>query len=179
MHIVTLTRLNRALSTVVNELNSFGFWDDKLSKVEVYLVNVGIAYGWQYFGSTGEICIPAVSASRLSKFLGFETSGLTDVLRHEYGHAIADTHRGLFHSPDFAKAFGDKHSSEQEFEHDPYFSVSKYASKNASESFAEVVMFFLKHKGKLPAKFDTLPIRRQWLFVENLAKAIANGKTRW
>jgi hypothetical protein len=179
MHIVTLPRLKRALSSVINELTSFGFFDDKLSEIQVLLGTFGLAHGWQNYGSGGEITIPAISTSRLAQIFGWQTCCLTDVLRHEYAHAIADTHRGLFHSTVFANAFGNSHSSAQKFEYDPYYFVSEYAAKNTSESFAEVFMYFLKYKGNLSAIFDPPPIRRQWHFIKRLSTAMKQGKSRW
>jgi len=179
MQIINLARLNRAFSTVIEELHFWKFYDEKLSKVEIYLVPFGLPHGWQNYGSNHDICIPAVSMSRLAKLLGFQACGLTDVLRHEFAHALADTHRGLFHSSVFTDAFGDTHSSKIEYEYDPFYFVSSYAAKNTSECYADVFMFFVKYKGILPARFDTLPIRRQWQFIKRLSSAIKQGKSRW
>ena len=163
---------------MIDELTFWGFYDEKLSKVEIYLVPFGIPHGWQNYGSDHDICIPAVSTSRLAKIVGFPGCGLTDVLRHEFAHAIADTHRSLFHSNVFADAFGNTHSSNKEYEYDPFYFVSTYAANNTSESYAEVFMFFLKYEGHLPTRFDTPPIRRQWHFINRLATAIQQGKSR-
>ena len=127
MHLVTLPRLNRALSTVITELTHFGFYDDKLSKIDVYLVPFGFAYGWQNYGSSGDICIPAISTSRLSQLFGYPVLGLCSILRHEFAHAIADTHRGLFHSKVFTNAFSDDHDSKKEKENPLYYYISDYA----------------------------------------------------
>lgn len=70
MNIITLGRLNRALSQVQTELRTLGFWDQHLEDVEVYLVPFGKDYGWQYYGSSGEICIPAISFQRLLDAFG-------------------------------------------------------------------------------------------------------------
>jgi hypothetical protein len=182
MNIVTLPRLNRSLSTVIDELNSFGFYDEKLSKVDVFLVPLGAALGWQWYGTSGDINIPAVSLSRLLKLFGlfdYSIGSLRDILRHEWAHAIADNHRGLFHSRVFTEAFYNSHSSKQKYQYNPFYFVSSYAATNASECFAEDFMYFLKFKGKLPAKFDTPFIRKQWQFIKLLAVAIKKGQSRW
>ena len=42
------------------------------------------------------------------------------------------------------------------------------------ETFAETFMLFVKHKGKIPAKFARLPaIRKKWQAVAKIVKAVA------
>ena len=97
---------------------------------------------------------------------------MVDVLRHEYGHAFADVNRRRVESKRFEKAFGWPHDVEYEegFEHDPEYHVTPYAAASTGEDFAEVFWLYLKHKGKLPCRLDTAPIRRKWKFVEELRK---------
>ena len=92
------------------------------------MVPFGFAHGWQWYGSSGDISIPRVSLSRLSDIWTGGYTSLRDVLRHEFAHAIADTHRGLFRSGDFSEAFGAAHHWNFEWEHDPEHHVSKYAA---------------------------------------------------
>lgn len=179
VHIVTLGRLNRAASHVQDELIRHGFWDDVTSDLDVYLVPLGGAYGWQRNDKSGEIRIPSISLSRLRDVLRGCYTSLADVLRHEYGHAIADTHRGLFRSQRFTDAFGATYQNETEWEFDPECHVSEYAATNACEDFAEVFMCFLKHRGRIPKKFDTPTIRDKWEFVRDLGKVIQKGKSSW
>ena len=47
--IVTLNRLNRAVSDVQRELEANGFYDEKLAKIDVYLSWCGVAYGWCWY----------------------------------------------------------------------------------------------------------------------------------
>jgi hypothetical protein len=179
LRIVTISQLNRALSRVRRELDSHGFWDKPLASINVFLVPVGAAYGWQWYGSTGEIGIPAVSLGRLRDIFGQRYTSVADVLRHEHGHALADTHRGLFRSRQFRSAFGAAHNWKKRFEFDPDFHVSDYASTNPMEDFAETFMLFLKHGGRLPARIDTRYIRAKWKFVERLGCAVRAGRRRW
>jgi hypothetical protein len=179
MDFVTMKRLNRALATVVDELERHGFYDDKLERVDVYLTYVGGPYGWQHYATSGGIDIPSVSMERiLDLFRGGYTT-LTDVLRHEFGHAVADTHRGLIRSRQFSEAYGAAHESKDEWEYDPDFHVSEYAATSVSEDFAEIFMLYLKHKGRLPNRYSTPYIRPKWRFVRALAAAIRRGKARW
>ena len=51
-----------------------------------------------------------------------------------------------------------------------YLCVTPYAATSTGEDFAEVFWLYLKHKGQLPRRIDTAPIRRKWKFVEELRK---------
>ena len=57
------------------------------------------------------------------------------------------------------------------------FSISSPSGGTSSatpEAFAETFMLFVKHKGKIPAKFARLPaIRRKWQAVATIVKAVA------
>ena len=78
---------------------------------------------------------------------------LADVIRHEYGHAVAHTHGRLVRSSRFREAFGASHDSLHEFEYDEELHVTPYAATSAAEDFAETFMFYLRHGGRLPAGF--------------------------
>jgi len=128
IHVVTMARLNRALDRVVPELDRHGFWDERVEGLDVYLVPIGAPYGWQYFGRSGEIGIPSVSLCKLLDWWQGNYIALADVLRHEYGHAVADTHRGLINSRQFIEAFGASHIADVEWDYDPFFHLTPYAS---------------------------------------------------
>ena len=179
-HVITMARLNRGLDHVRNELDAHGLWTDELAEVEVYLTWFGTAYGYQCYKSTGEILIPAVSLSRLWELWAYTRPvPLTDLLRHEYGHAVADTNRRLLGSRQFRGAFGTYHDDVQSLGYDSLEHVSTYAATSASEDFAEVFMYYLKHSGNLPRRFDTPTIRKKWNFVRRLSSRIRQGKRRW
>ena len=179
MHFVTKSRLDRANYAVTLELDALGFYDERVRSVNTLLVPIGDAYGWHWYGGTGEIYIPCVSWSKISDFFHGEYTALRDVLRHEFGHAIADTHRGLFRSDYFSEAFGAGHHWGLEWEYDPEHHVSPYAAKAPAEDFAETFMVYVRHGGRLPAGLQTTPIRRKWKFVQKLSVAISKGKRRW
>ena len=179
-HVITMRRLNRGLDHVRSELDAHGFWTNQLAEIEVYLTWFGTAYGYQCYGTTGEILIPAVSFSRLQELWpSTRPVPLTDLLRHEYGHAIAYSNRGLLGSRQFRGAFGTYHDDPDRDFYDSQQHVSNYAATNASEDFAEVFMYYLKHSGQLPRRFDTVVIRKKWNFVRRLSSRIRQGKRRW
>ncbi len=179
IHILTLARLDRATQKVTIELHHQGLWDARLRNVPIILVPAGIAYGWQWYGGSGEICIPRVSLLKLHDFFTGNYMSLADVLRHEFGHAVADTHRGLFRSRHFTTAFDRSHESNDRSEYAPATHISRYAATNPSEDFAENFMHYIRCRGNLPSKHATPAIRRKWQFINALCRAIECGRTRW
>lgn len=180
MGIVTYSRLEKANLAVTNELWKLGFYDEYMQRVDVYLVAAGAAYGWQYYGGNGNICIPAVSFSRLAGLFTGRYVSLRDVLRHEFGHALADTHRGLIRSAQFKEVFGAAHSADVSWEYDPKYHVTEYAAEGGpAEDFAEVFMLYVKHKGAMPSHISSPPIKRRWRFIHKLRTAVSNGHRRW
>jgi hypothetical protein len=71
MKAVTPNRLKSGLLQVRKELRQLGFFSPAVSEVRVKLIAFGTAYGYQYYGGSGEIHIPALSLSRFSTFLGY------------------------------------------------------------------------------------------------------------
>ena len=180
MNLVTLTRLNRAVSDVQEELETHGFFDEKLAAIDVYLSWCGFAFGWCWYGTSGNIHIPAISFGKIYDRVRGETpTALRDVLRHEYGHALAHTHRALFCSVPFKRAFGSHHDADIRSKYDAERHVTTYAAFSPSEDFAEVFMLYLRHSGELPERFDTWRIRRKWKFIRDLGAAVKRGQRRW
>ena len=66
-------------------------------------------------------------------------------------------------TPGLWKAFKWVPSSHQDTRH-----ISSYASTQPMEDFAENFMHFVKHRGILPAKWQTRHIEKRWKFVRNL-----------
>jgi hypothetical protein len=178
--IITMPRLQSAMDDVVEELDHNGLWNDRLFKVEVFLTWFGKPYGSQLYRGSGHIEIPAVSLSRVNELIfGGPRRTLRDLLRHEYGHAVADTNRALIRSQRFADVFGTPHDSEIQADYSKEEHLSDYAATDSSEDFAEVFMHYLKHSGKIPDRFRTRKIERKWQFVSRLCQRIADGKRRW
>ena len=179
MKIVTIQRLNHAMADVIRDLDAVGVWSERLHAVDVYLVWAGTAYGWKYDGARGHIEIPAVSLSRVgSEVFGFgQKCGLRDVVRHEYGHAVADLYPRLTRTRQFVQVFGGsyarKHQGRGCDATEDY--VSSYAATRPCEDFAETWMYYIKHRGRLPSRFHSRAVRQKWRFVQHTAKAIASG----
>ena len=179
MHIINQSQLDRANYAVTCELDAHGFYDAHIQAVATYLVPLGVAYGWHYYGSTGDINIPRVSFSRLSHLWRGGYTSLRDVLRHEFAHAVADTHRGLFRSAFFSDSFGAAHHWDFEWEYDPEHHVSEYAATAPAEDFAETFMLYVRYGGTLPPRHATGPLRRKWKFIHRLSDATSRGLRRW
>jgi hypothetical protein len=177
--IVTLGELEEANEQTIDELERHGFYDERMAAIEVYLALAADAFGWQNYGGNGRINVPAVSLARLRGLIGYEKASLRDVLRHEYAHALADTHRGLMRSRKFSTAFRGSHASETESGYDKTAHVTRYAAASPGEDFAEVFMKYLKHGGRIPKRFRTPLILRKWEFIRKMAAAIRAGKRRW
>lgn len=101
-----------------------------------------------------------------------------DVLRHEFGHALATLYpQALSTGGLFKRAFGGIYSPQPAKKRgvvdweERY--VSEYAMRDTREDFAETFMLFLKHKGKLPKKFANKPaIAKKWAAVAEIVKRV-------
>ena len=125
--------------------------------------------GFYLFG-VQEIHIPAFYPAGL--FPGDKGRCITDVLRHEFGHALADKYSQFFHDKRFKKAFGDEYGRIKVAEDGDY--ISPYARTFTQEDFCETFMLFLKHKGVLPREFAWREaIRAKWEAVAAICSDIA------
>ena len=171
-HVITLQDVCRANNQITDELDNLGLWSDRLDKIVVYWVPASWdCYGW----FNGHICIPAITGARLSDFLGGKYTRLTDVLRHEWAHAVADRHKRLIETTRFERAFGGPYESDDAVrQYDPAHHLTPYAAVNPCEDFAEVFHYYLRHKGRLPVRLANKPrIIRKWKFVEWLARQVS------
>ncbi len=182
VNFVTLPKLNRALNRVWGELKMLGFATKGMDSVQVSLVPTAGFFSKNCFyngpygffdpeSDAGEINIPSVSLSALQDLLGCRPYvSLSDVLRHEYAHALEHHHRNLIHCKAFERAFGLPHDAAFEAEFDPDQHVSRYAASCVGqEDFAETFMFYVKHAGILPKRWNTPAIRRKWRYMAELA----------
>jgi len=180
-HLVTLAELERVNQQVAHEMESLGLWSDKLADVQVWLVPVSLdCYGW-HSGSPGSISIPAVSFAHLGDYIcGYHTR-LSDIMRHECAHALADIHSDFIDCPAFVRCFGGEYESTRpsgDFHRDCH--LTPYAATSPCEDFAETFHFYLRHKGRLPLRLQAKPvIVRKWKFIGRIAKAMAAGRTRF
>ncbi len=179
--------VNRAFNKVRNELfNIRVLWDgSRLDGVGcTYLTIAPIAALAGYMGlyqpETTEIEFPSVylPIEALWKDLGAKANAL-DVIRHEFGHALADLYPGaLKKGGTFRAAFGGSYggtpAEERGVEGWEERYISEYATSATQEDFAETFMLFVKHKGKIPAKFAKMPpVRKKWKAVAEIVKRVA------
>jgi hypothetical protein len=174
-HVITYQDVSRANRTVTSELESLGFWHKRLDDIVVYWVAASWdCYGWYQ----GDIHIPALTGAQLSDLIQGRHTRLTDVLRHEWAHAVADKWPELMDSKRFLNDFGGPYGSmETVREYHPLHHLTRYAATSPCEDFAETFHHYLRHKGRLPVRLAARPrIVRKWNFVEWLAWRIS--KTR-
>lgn len=120
--------------------------------------------GLYYFGDKC-IRIPVFFSGALNPFIAKRC--MTDVLRHEFGHALADVfaEQPFFTDTRFKKAFGASYGAikvSKKGDEDNY--VSSYARAYTQEDFAETFMYVLRYKNynltggskKLQLKFKTV-----------------------
>lgn len=173
-HVITLSQLTEANWQVTAEMGRLGFWHERLDDIDVCLVPVSfVCYGW--FLPDGHIYIPAVTGANLSDLITGHHTRLTDVLRHEWAHALADRRPRLVEGKRFRSVFGASyHSSHPVWEYHPDLHLTPYAASMPCEDFAETFHHYLRHKGRLPVRFANKPeILRKWEFVDAMAGRIS------
>jgi len=178
-------QVSRAYNKVCKELWNLGvLWEgSKLDKVQcIYdpLEWRGLI-GWMGFYQYRDksIHFPAVY-NGLDWSLGWTDKNSTvDVLRHEFGHALAHRYPQELRGGDvFKKAFGGAYGTNRAKGTDPDEwegrCVSGYAATATQEDFAETFMLFVKHKGNIPAKFSKKPaIRKKWKAVAEIIRRVS------
>ena len=170
-HLITLPDLELANQQVTGEMENLGLWCPRLDDVTVWLVPASFScYGWFMYG--GDIHIPAVNGAQWSDFFLGHHTRLTDVLRHEWAHALADRRPRLVETKRFCRFFGgayDSHGPVREYHPDHH--LTPYAAANPCEDFAETFHFYLRHKGRLPLRLQAKPvIARKWGFIASAAR---------
>ena len=178
-HFITPAALDRANTSVTREMEKLGLWTPRLEDVEVMLVPLGIdAYGW----FNGHIHIPCVSGPQLLDLFRGHHTRLTDILRHEWAHALADAcPRLVGSSRRFVTAFGGAYDDPQPVrDYRPSHHVTSYAAHSPCEDFAEVFHHYLRHKGRIPLHLAAKPVvARKWRFIATLARRLAAGRHGW
>ena len=170
-HLISLPDLERANRQVTGEMEDLGLWCSRLDDVTVWLVPVSRdCYGW--FMPDGDISVPAVNGAQLSDFLHGHHTRLTDVLRHEWAHAVADRRPRLVETKRFRSVFGAAYDSpDPVWEYHPDHHLTPYAATNPCEDFAETFHFYLRHRGRLPLRLQAKSeIVRKWDFVASAAR---------
>ena len=105
------------------------------------------------------IVVRRIKVNRRSKITGYLS--LRQALRHEYGHAFADLYRSLTRNKTFQSAFYGAYDNSRI----PYVS-------RPCEIYADCFADFVRCRGIRSAVFSSPAERRQWRFVESLAKAV-------
>lgn len=175
----------RAYDKVRGELIAFGLlWDgSKLDEVGCFyepLEPHGLV-GWMGFYQFDDrsIHFPAVYNGLALDFRWYDKNSALDVMRHEFGHALAHRYPEALRDGDvFLRAFGGPYGKRPARGTDPDDwdgrCVTPYAATATREDFAETFMLFVKHKGKIPAKFARkTAIRKKWNAVAKIVRAVA------
>lgn len=162
---VNKAQLDSATIATQRELTRAGLWNEtsRLMQAEVY---------WCWLP---QVVLPSAlgffihEATAFDSFLGYEAGhiyipqwvlghgpwqqrgSLRDVVRHEYGHAVAHYYPRLIQrSSHFSKTFGGRYANPTPGKGTDCDYVSSYAKTCAAEDFAETFMFFLRHAADYP-----------------------------
>ena len=191
---VSKEQLDRATILVQTELAGMGLWNERsrLLKTEVFWcrfpqITAPAALGFFLHGSNvwdsligyedGHIYIPQWV---LLHGPWQNRGSLRNLVRHEYGHALAHEYPQLIQrSARFVDVFGGRYyDGDFPDDWDSDF-VSDYASTSPCEDFAETFALYLQKGGILPDGFDYPGIRRKWKFIRDAARIIARGGCKW
>lgn len=170
---VKLKELDKAFHKTRHEIYSLGLLTPGLDSVECILSPLPSIFGEQaYFVeetslgmrlagfSAGHIYFPSL----ISK------ASLRHVMRHEFGHAWAWHHPGIFRSRCFKSAFEESYFSNIEWvgPFDKNHFISEYAMTSPAEDFAETFATFLKYKNSLSKFKRRIGVYKKLMTVKRL-----------
>lgn len=185
---ISYNQTNSAAKSVQQELYKIGLWyaDTRLYKTEIFWAQMpfvvmpimaagvfthGTSSLQKFMGyAVGHIYIPRVV---LSQTLWQNRGSLRDVIRHEYGHAVAHYYPELVvESAKFEKVFGGNYYSGEPAVMLEADYISEYARSLPMEDFAETFMIYVREEGVLPSSFTNKKIINKWNFINDLCKKI-------
>ena len=183
---VSFAELEKAFNRVRREQEGLGllFEGSRLDKVDCYYEGlslgglagcVGIMGFYNPNKGDKAIHIPAVFPAGL--FPWWDGREILDVIRHEFGHALADRFGKLFRGGIFKEAFGANYGEKKVFDGEDWSDehVSEYASSMTQEDFAETFMLYLKHKGRMPVRYrGKRVVAKKWKAVARIVRSIAD-----
>lgn len=179
---ISSNTLDRAVGDVYLEFKVFGI-QHVIDNTELRQTWFGIYYGYyvpDVAGKPGHVEVPRFSLLRLlCTTFGYQPLAVRQVLRHEYGHALAYQYRKLVRSRHFSAAFDFHHEKEQASKYDGGKHVTAYAATRPYEDFAEVFAEFIKHQGHIPSYYSTPAIRKKWDFVRRLCAHVRYDRKVW
>jgi len=190
---ISQEQLNAAVADTQAELARIGLWNEGGRLLECQVVwcalpQITMPKAMGFFIHETSLWTPA--------FLGYAAGhmyiprwvlwaydgifSLRDVIRHEYGHAVAHYYPAMIQrSKRFSETFNGRYFGGHTYAFDARDCVSTYAMTSPMEDFAETFMLYVKHKGRMPAKFKSEAIARKWQFVADLTERIAAGSAKW
>ncbi len=166
-----LKTLERAVAKVRQEFSDLGILTTKIDDI-----NINMLMG--FYGAIHAIVKDRIFSPIVMGYYNgdinipeycYRPDSISNVLRHEYGHAFAEQHPAPFKSRSFISAFGGKYTSGVKTEmQSPDRCITNYAATDIAEDFAETFMFYIKYKGKLPKKYSKNEfIQRKWEATDN------------
>ena len=185
---ISLKQTNSAALSVQRELFAVGLWyeNTKLIKTNVYwsampclgitdalgFFTIGVSFMNKIQGlEEGHIYIPKWV---LSQGFNQNRGSLREIIRHEYGHAVAHYYPELIdNSTDFEKVFGAAYYSNEPTGMEEVAYISAYAASMPMEDFAETFMVFVRRKGIVPSKISNKKLLAKWQFLANLCNIIS------
>ncbi|RMH05600.1 MAG: hypothetical protein D6702_00005 [Planctomycetota bacterium] len=170
---VTFRQIQSATDDAVRDFRACGLNTASLQECQVVAIPFGSAYG--YCRETGQILIPCVSLDRIwARITGGQRCTLRDIIRHEMGHALAACHTQLVQNCDFHRAFGAPHDTDRNeeplFDWDEY--LTEYACESPGEDFAETVMVYTRHRGRIDRYRHLRGVARKLAFIATLPRRI-------
>ena len=185
MKYISLKQVNDATLHVQQDLFKSGFWyeDTKLNKASVFWTGIPSAssLGLFYHGSSklnrafgfsdGNIFIPSITISKWIK--PYQEVSLRDIIRHEYGHAMAHYYPELIvDNREFRKVFnGHYYDSKSALNDDSSNYVSLYAQSSPMEDFAETFMVYTRRHGRSLEKMNE-GLLAKWAFIDWLSENV-------